>query len=347
MAALPQTYKAFRRSTGQTPQTLDLVTEQVPSSLKAYEVLIRIHAVSLNYRDVAMMRGKYPIPVIERGISTSDCAAEVVAIGSDVNDFKIGDHVAPIFDLKNLEGNEDDRAALGGDAEGVLREYAVFDRNVLVHLPEHLSWEEAACITCAGTTAWTALNMPRSKGTALLQGTGGVSMFALLICLAAGIRPIITSSSDQKLDLAKAAGEPGAIDTINYTTHPKWEEEALRLTNGRGVDVVIENVGLTSIAQSLSSLARRGIVSLVGFLGGFQVDKFPDMFMPTLYKSATIRGISVGSKIDQQNLCDFLSEKKVNLKPILDNKVFSFEDSQAAFDYLLSAQHIGKVVIKI
>lgn len=158
--------------------------------------------------------------------------------------------------------------------------------------------------------------MPRSKGTALLQGTlkpavsfpiailftmtdandyflslgtGGVSMFGLMICLGAGIRPIITSSSDRKIDLAQKVGGQDAIDAINYRTHPKWEEEVLRLTNGRGVDVVIDNVGPTSMAQSLASLARRGIVSLVGFLGGFEMDRFPDTITPLLMKSATIR----------------------------------------------------------
>ncbi|KAJ5985624.1 hypothetical protein N7522_012820 [Penicillium canescens] len=265
--ALPRTYKAFRHSKGNTPTTLDLVTEELPSSLKSNEVLIRIHAVSLNYRDVAMMHGKYPVKIIERCIPASDCAAEVVGIGSEVHDFQIGDRVAPIFDLNNIDGTEEEISVLGGDVHGVLREYAVFDRNVLFHLPKHLSWEEAACITCAGVTAWNALDMPRSKGTALLQGTGGVSMFSLLICLGAGIRPIITSSSDEKLDLAKAIGGSDAVDTINYRDHPQWEEDALRFTNGRGVDVVVDNVGPSSIAQSLSSLARRGIVSLVGFLG--------------------------------------------------------------------------------
>lgn len=114
-------------------------------------------------------------------------------------------------------------------------------------------------------------------------------MFGLLICLAAGIRPIITSSSDQKLDLALSAGKPGSIDTINYRTHPQWEEEVHRLTNGRGVDVVVESVGVTTMSQSLASLARRGTVSVVGFLGGFDVDRYPDTILPVLKKSATIR----------------------------------------------------------
>ncbi|KAJ5301581.1 hypothetical protein PENANT_c002G10727 [Penicillium antarcticum] len=344
--ALPQTYKAFRHSKGNTPTTLEMVTEELPSSLKPTEVLIRIHAVSLNYRDAAIMHGKYPAGVTEQGIPTSDCAAEVIKIGSEVDDFQIGDRVAPIFDLNNIDGTEEEKVILGGDVDGVLREYAVFDRNVLFHLPKHLSWEEAACITCAGTTAWNALDMPRSKGTALLQGTGGVSMFSLLICVGAGIRPIITSSSDRKLDQAKAIAGTDAVDTINYRDHPEWEEEARSLTNGRGVNVVVDNVGPSSIAQSLSSLARRGTVSLVGFLGGFDTEQFPDTVIPTLMKSATIRGINVGSKADHQSVCDFLSEKNISLKPILDTKAFSFEDAPAAFDHLWDAKHMGKVVIK-
>jgi NADPH:quinone reductase-like Zn-dependent oxidoreductase len=144
--ALPKTYKAFRHGKGNPPTTLDLVTEELPSSLKSNEVLIRIHAVSLNYRDVAMMHGNYPVKIIERCIPASDCAAEVVGIGSEVHDFQIGDRVAPIFDLNNIDGTEEERMVLGGDVDGVLREYAVFDRNVLFHLPKHLSWEEVSML---------------------------------------------------------------------------------------------------------------------------------------------------------------------------------------------------------
>jgi NADPH:quinone reductase-like Zn-dependent oxidoreductase len=122
-----------------------------------------------------------------------------------------------------------------------------------------------------------------------ISGTGGVSSFALLICLAAGITPIITSSSDKKLELAKDQGKPGEVETINYRTYPKWEEEALRITNGRGVDVVVDNVGPTQVEQSLACLARRGVLSSVGFLGGFKIDKTPDTFTPVLMKSLTVR----------------------------------------------------------
>lgn len=140
--AAPQTYKAYRRSKGDIPKTIQLTTEEFPSALTPNEVLIRIHAVSLNYRDVAILHGKYPSEFTEQGIPASDCAAEVISVGSEVQTFKIGDHVAPIFDLNNLDGTSDEMKALGGNAEGVLRQYAIFDQKVLFHLPKHLSWEE-------------------------------------------------------------------------------------------------------------------------------------------------------------------------------------------------------------
>lgn len=144
--AIPQSYQAFRRSTGNSPTTLESVTEEVPS-LKPNDVLICIHAVSLNYRDVVMMHGKYPTPVIDGGVPASACAAEVIALGPEVHGFAIGDRVAPIFNLKGLDGTEEESLLLGGDVDGVLREYAVFDQNVLFHLPKHLSWEEVCYLS--------------------------------------------------------------------------------------------------------------------------------------------------------------------------------------------------------
>ena len=334
--SVPRTYQAFRRTTGDIPIPLELVTEQLPTSLQPQEVLIRIHAVSLNYRDVAMLHGKYIANAIERGIPASDCAAEVIALGSEVKEFAVGDHVAPIFDLENLTGTEQQMKQLGGDVEGVLRQYAIFDHKFLVPLPKHLTWEEvrshnflvpslrythnsfftgqAACIPCAGCTAWNGLGMPhsREKGkVAMLQGkhyivrttrrgqfltnllgTGGVSMFGLLICLAAGIHPIITSSSDKKLDMARALGQPGAVDVINYKLNPDWDQEALQLTQGRGVDIFLENVGASTVGQSLNCLTRRGTLSLIGFLGGVDPANFPDTIIPTLAKSLTMRFVS-------------------------------------------------------
>ncbi|KAK4200739.1 putative alcohol dehydrogenase [Triangularia verruculosa] len=346
--SIPETYKAFRRTTGGLPSTISPSTEHLPRELGPRDVLLKIHAVSLNFRDVAMLHGRYPVDVIARGIPCSDAAAEVAAIGSAVKDFTIGDHVSVIFDLSNLTGCDDEpNRALGGDVEGVLREYAIFEDKYIVQLPKHLSWEEAATITCAGVTAWTALDglkaaKPRS---ALLQGTGGVSLFALLICLAAGIRPIITSSSNKKLEDIQKLGSD--VRGINYKTVSDLASEVKRLTDDKGVDFVINNTGPASIPEDIGFLRQRGgLVSLVGFLAGTDGDWQPSALMALMGKFAKLKGIGVGSKEDYVDLNRFLTEKKVSLAPLVD-RVFSFDESPAAFEYLYSGRHVGKVIIKV
>ncbi|GAB1207997.1 hypothetical protein APSETT445_006734 [Aspergillus pseudonomiae] len=348
--SVPKSYQAFRRSPGKEAGTIRATVEQVPP-LHPQEVLMRVHAVSLNYRDVGMLHGKYPVSVKEGGIPASDCAGEVVAIGSAVTKVSVGDRVSPIFDLKFIDepDPEDAVAQLGGNIDGVLRQYAVFDEKVLVRIPQHLSWEEAACITCAGTTAWNALGMTGPldrRRSALMLGTGGVSMFALLICLGAGIHPIITSSSDKKLQTAAALGKEGTVDVINYNTTPDWEKEVLRLTKGQGVDIVLETVGGSSIEKSVKSVATRGLISWIGFLGGLELHKFVDALGSLFLKVGTLKAIQVGSKADQEGLCRFLEEKQISLKQII-GKTFEFKDAPAAFDYVYSGQQTGKVVIRI
>ncbi|KAH7625703.1 chaperonin 10-like protein [Sordaria sp. MPI-SDFR-AT-0083] len=349
---IPSTYKAFRRTTGDLPRTILPSTEHLPHELGPHDVLLKIHAVSLNFRDVGMLHGRYPVDVIERGIPCSDAAAEVAATGSAVKDFTVGDHVSVVFDLNNLgpeDGDDEPPRVLGGDVDGTLAEYAVFEDKYLVQLPRHLSWEEAATIPCAGVTAWTALGglkaaAPRS---ALLQGTGGVSLFALLICLAAGIQPIITSSSDKKLEDIRNQLGPDVVRTINYRTVSDQAAEVQRLTNGKGVDFVVNNTGPASIPQDISFLRQRGgLVSLVGFLEGFGGDWQPSAMMALMSKFAKLKGIAVGSKQDYVSLIQFLVDKKVSLAPLVD-RVFAFDESPAAFDYLYSGSHVGKVIIKM
>ncbi|KAK3368701.1 alcohol dehydrogenase [Podospora didyma] len=360
MTTIPETHRVFRRGTTpgttESPMRIELTTEPTlpPEGLGPHDVLIRVRAVSLNYRDVAMLRGLYPFPVAARGIPASDCAAEVAAVGTAVTHFLVGDRVSPIFALSNITGNEQDSApvstSLGGEAQGVLREHAVFEDKVLVHLPEYLTWEETSTITCAGVTAWNALNAPGSfnkKKIALLQGTGGVSMFALLLALAGGITPVISSSSDQKLDAIKKLGPPGAVLGYNYRTKPDQAAAVKALVpGGRGVDIVVNNVGPLSIPADIETLtARNGTISLVGFLGGLTADWSPDQILHLIGKCASIQGIAVGSKLDNQALNTFLEENQIRLEPLID-RVFSFEESEEAFDYLWSGQHMGKVVIK-
>ncbi|KAL2145074.1 hypothetical protein VTI28DRAFT_7953 [Corynascus sepedonium] len=354
--SLPKTYRAFRRTTGDLPRTISPSTEQLPQQLGPKEVLIKIHAVSLNFRDVAMLNGRYPIDVQERGIPCSDAAAEVAAVGAAVTQFAVGDHVSAIFDLSNLTGCEDEPPKeLGGELSGVLREYAVYEETQLVSLPNHLSWEEAATIPCAGVTAWTALDNLKGPGgkkprSVLLQGTGGVSMFALVLCVAAGVQPIITSSSDKKLaDISRLGSSEVAIGTINYKTfqNDQLADEVRRLTGGRGVDVVVNNTGPASIPQDISFLRERGgLVSLVGFLDGFSGEWQPAALMTLIMKFSRLKGIHVGSRLDFLELNRFLEEKQVSLAPLVD-RVFSFEESPAAFEYLYSGNHVGKVVIKV
>lgn len=257
---------------------------------------MKIHAVSINHRDVGMLKStRFSSPLV-RGVPCSDCAAEVVSVGEAVKQFQVGDRVAPIFDLGYITGEEnlEQVCALGGETDGVLREYAVFPERVLVGIPDFLSWEEAATITCAGTTAWNALGLSRTGGpaikTALLPGTGGVSLFALLICLAAGITPIITSSSEEKLKRVRQLAPHGVIQTINYSEHPNWAQEVNRLTGGNGADVVIDVGGQVSIEESLNAVRTRGTVSMVGFLGRpAEKSEIPDLVFPILLKKATVR----------------------------------------------------------
>ncbi|KAK4234058.1 putative alcohol dehydrogenase [Achaetomium macrosporum] len=347
--SIPETYKAFRRTSGDYPRTIIPTTEQLPREreLGPHDVVLKIHAVSLNFRDPWMLHGGYPAAVIDGGIPCSDAAAEVAAIGSAVKDFAIGDRVSVTIDLCNLTGYEDEPpVVLGGDAEGVLREYAVFEDRYLVHLPKHLSWEEASTITVAGVTAWNALNgLKANARSALLQGTGGVSLFALLICLAAGIRPIITSSSDKKLEQIQRLGS--GIGTINYKTVSDQASEVKRLTDGKGVDIVLNNSGPASIPEDISFLRQRGgIVSLVGFLAGTNGDWEPSAVLALMFKFAKLNGVLGGSKQDYIDLNRFLEEKKVSLSPLID-RVFAFDKAPAAFEYLYSGSHVGKVVIKV
>jgi len=213
-----------------------------------------------------------------------------------------------------------------------------------------MSWTEASTLACAGVTAWTALNATPSgpKGrSALLQGTGGVSMFALLLCVAAGVKPIITSGSDSKLQaIQKMEGATGALG-INYKQTKDIASEVMRLTDGLGVDVVVNNIGVSSIPEDIASLRKRnGVISLVGFLGGLEAEWPPSTIFGLMPKLASLKGIGVGNKSDFENLCRFLGTHKTSLSPLVD-RVFAFEQSNEAFQYLNSGEHVGKVVIQV
>ncbi|PNP55958.1 hypothetical protein THARTR1_03895 [Trichoderma harzianum] len=347
--ALPDTFKAWRRTSGTHPLTIVPSTETTPKSLGPKDVLIKIHSVSLNYRDIAMFSGVYPAAIVEKGIPASDASAEVAAVGSAVQKLKVGDRVSPNFFVNFLTGKEEEPVkGLGGEVEGVLAEYAVFSEELLVQLPEYLSWDEASTIACAGVTAWSSVdglkNLSPETDYALLEGTGGVSMFALLLLVDAGIKTIITSSSDAKI--AQLQKLSPLVLGINYKTTPDISAEVQRITNGRGAKIVLNNIGPASILSNIDSLAMWGSIKIVGFLGGITGDWEPKEILKLLYKRANLQGIAVGSKRDFEDLNAYLEKRKISLAPLLD-RVFALDEAKEAFDHMIAGRHVGKIVIKV
>ena len=325
-------------------ENLALVEREEPKP-QATEVLVKFHAASLNYRDLMMVKGAYNPKLKMPIVPLSDGAGEVVAVGESVAKWKIGDKVCPIF----MQGWIDEeinfqkaRTALGGDLDGCLREFGLFSENGLVRIPDHLSYEEAATLPCAAVTAHNALMVSGSlkpDDTILLQGTGGVSIFALQFASAYGCRTIITSSSDEKLQRAK---ELGAADLINYKEREDWDKAVLDLTERRGVDHVVEVGGAGTIQKSLNAVRMGGHIAVIGALSGAKCDLSP---VQILMKVVKLQGIFVGSRqmFEQMNL---LLCHHNHLKPVVD-KVFEFNEIKEALKYMESAEHFGKIVVKI
>ena len=307
------------------------------------DVVVRLRAASLNYRDHAIIVGKYRYNLDRDTIPCSDGAGEVVAVGAAVTRFKPGDHVLPSFFQVWIDGAPPkNRAALGAPLDGTLAEYLSLHEDGWVTAPPSLSFEQAATLTCAGPTAWNALMTVGTRvkpGDAVLcLGTGGVSMFALQFARAAGARVIVTSSSDAKIERARALG---ASDGVNYITHPDWEKEVLALTGGRGVDCVIENGGAGTLARSFQCVGWGGKVALIGVLAGAQGNANPHDLM---FKSASLHGIGVGSRASLEQLIQAVEVNRI--KPVID-KVFPFDQALDAFRHQASGNFIGKIVISI
>jgi NADPH:quinone reductase-like Zn-dependent oxidoreductase len=309
----------------------------------AGEVLIRVHAASLNYRDLLIAQGKYMRGLKLPLIPLSDGAGEVVEAGAGVSRVRRGDRVAGIFMQNWLSGEASPyvpRIALGGSVDGMLAEYVVLHENGVVHIPPHLSYEEAAALPCAAVTSWNALTtwMLKPGMSVLLQGTGGVSIFALQFAKLAGARVIITSSSDEKL---KRAVQLGADDCINYKTNPDWDTKAIALTGGIGVDHIIEVGGPGTLARSMNAVRSGGRISIIGLLTGTDVTVSP---MPILGKQIQVQGIFVGSRdmFESMNRAIALH----GLRPVVD-RVFEFDRARDALRYLQNGQHLGKIVIRL
>ena len=308
------------------------------------QVLVRMQAASLNFRDILIATGRYPFAVNYGSlIPLSDGTGEVVALGEGVRRFEGGERVAGIFSQSWLGGAQVAdcwETSLGGGIDGVLAEYRVFDKDGLVALPDHLTYEQAATLPCAAVTAWNALYglKPLKAGESVLTlGTGGVSIFAIQFARAAGARVIATSSSDAKLDKARSLG---AHETINYRTTPDWEKEVRRLTGGAGVDHVVEVGGTGTLPRSIGSTRAGGHIELVGLLAeGEPIDP-----LAILGASCTVRGVMVGSREMFEAMNRVIALHAI--EPVID-RVFGLDEAKVALAYLAQAKHVGKVVIRI
>jgi NADPH:quinone reductase-like Zn-dependent oxidoreductase len=324
----------------------ELAQREVPTpQIGANEVLVRVHAVSLNRRDLLMINRQYgPGGNTNGGIPLSDGAGEVIAVGPGVTRFEVGDRVAGIFFERWLEGEpsaEGYASARGGNASGMLSEVVATHEDGLVEIPAHLTYEQAATLPCAGVTAWVALFKHGGLAAGdfvLLEGTGGVSVFGLQLAAAAGAKPIITSSSDQKLERAR---ELGAFGTVNYRANADWQREVRRLSGGAGVDHVLEVGGADTLTKALEALGFGGHIALIGGLSGFATD-VPVRALMGLNASAT--GIYVGARADFEALNAFLTEHRI--VPVVD-RVFAFEEAPAAFEFMDSGDFLGKIVIRL
>jgi NADPH:quinone reductase-like Zn-dependent oxidoreductase len=308
-----------------------------------YDVLVRLRAAALNYRDHAIITGKYRYGLDRDTIPCSDGAGEVVAVGANVTRFKPGDRVVPTFFQVWIDGAPPkNRAALGAPLDGTLAEMLSLHEDGWVAMPKSLCFEQAATLTCAGPTAWNALMAAGTRikpgDTVLCLGTGGVSMFALQFARAAGARVLVTSSSDAKIERARSLG---ASDGVNYKTHSDWQKEVLALTGGRGVDCIIENGGIGTLARSFECVGWGGKVALIGVLAGREGQANPHDLM---FKSASLHGIGVGSRALLEQLIQAMEVNRI--KPVID-KVFPFDQAAEAFRLQASGNFMGKIVIAI
>ncbi len=307
------------------------------------QVLVRMTAASLNYRDYMVVVGIYNPRLKRPMVPLSDGAGVVEEIGESVTRFKKGDRVAACFMQGWIDGpptKEKGATALGGAIDGVLREFAVFSQEGLVRVPEFLSDEEAAALPCAAVTAWHALfeHTPTAPGdTVLIQGTGGVSVFALQFAHVAGLRTIVTSSSDAKLDRARKLG---ANETVNYKQTPEWDEAARKLTGGQGVDHVIEVGGSGTMPRSLKAVRIQGAISVIGILTGADPSVSPTAI---LMNSVRVQGIYVGSRAMFERMNRAIDLHRI--KPVVD-RVFPWTEYKAALRYMEAQQHFGKICLK-
>jgi len=320
------------------------ITERAKPQPGPGQVLLQMEAWSLNYRDLMLVKGTYNPKLRLPCVPLSDGAGTVAEVGAGVTRVKPGDRVTGIFMQQWIAGEPTEakgRSALGGGGPGMLAEYVVLHEDGVVQAPEHLTEEEAATLPCAAVTAWHALitegNL-KAGDSVLVQGTGGVSLFALQFALLSGARVIVTSSSDAKLERAMKLG---ASAGINYKTTPEWDKAVRQLTHDQGVDHVVEVGGAGTLPRSFRAVRMGGRISLIGVLTGNTAEVNPT---PILMKNIRVQGIYVGSREMFEAMNRAIGLHK--LQPVVD-RVFPFADAPAAFRYLESGAHFGKVCIRI
>ncbi|WP_025691926.1 zinc-dependent alcohol dehydrogenase family protein [Paenibacillus zanthoxyli] len=336
--------KAIQLTNGFGFEELTLAELDIPTP-GPQEVLIRMRAASLNYRDLVILNGLMPVDIKFPFIPVSDGAGEIVAVGPGVTRFQVGHRVAGNLQQRFIAGNPRAEVlgeSLAGPLNGVAAEYVVLHENGIVRIPDHLTWEEASTLPIAALTAWSMLieyGGLQAGDTVLLQGTGGVSIFGLQFAVMAGARAIITSSSNAKLERAKALG---AWQTINYSEVPEWDKAALELTDG-GVDHVLDVGGAATMVKSINALRIGGTVSMVGFLSGLTIPEYD--VTGILQKAATVRGSQVGNRDHFEKMNRAIAHH--GLHPVID-QVFPLNRIGEAFALLAEGkQYFGKIVVQI
>jgi NADPH:quinone reductase-like Zn-dependent oxidoreductase len=321
---------------------LRMVERPLPEP-RRQEVLVRVKAASLNYRDLEIVSGTYHTSFALPLVPLSDGVGEVVATGEGVTRFKRGDRVCSTFWQRWVGGSfqmAETGYQRGGPIDGMLAEYVLLDEQAAVHAPANLSDLEAATLPCAAVTAWHALvteGALKAGETVLVQGTGGVSLFALQFARASGAKVIVTSGSDEKIERAKSLG---AVAGINYVRPPSWSDHVLEITRGRGVDHIIEVGGPASFEESLKASTRRGQINVIGYLGGKEGAINPlDIFA----RQVRVRGIPVGSRESFEAMNRAI--EALDLKPVID-RVFPWADAARAFAHLRGSACFGKVVLE-
>lgn len=322
---------------------LTQVSREVPAPA-AGQVKVRVRAVSLNYRDLVNRDNLAGRNVAGR-VPTSDGAGEIVAVGPDVTDWKVGDRVAGCLFQTWQSGRFDmdcHKQDLGGTLDGMLAEEVLLSAHGIVRVPEHLTWAEAATLPCAAVTAWYSLTTRgglQAGETVLVLGTGGVSIFGLQFATALGAQVIVTSSSDLKLERARALG---AWQTVNYRTQPDWHKVVWELTGKQGVDHILEVGGPGTLEKSLSCVAAGGHIALIGVLTGFGAPQ--TSLFPLVARNARMNGIYVGSRTEFEAMNAFIAGRA--LRPVIDCE-FPFDAAPEAYAWLKSGSHFGKVVVRV